>query len=96
MKIIANTEDLVEPFHARIEITLRNIVNTAQKLNDSITAMSHQSWVRCPKTTPIVFTYCVRWRNGTKPLMKNSPLVGTRMPVSILIVVDFPAPFGPM
>ena len=65
-------------------------------LNDSITAMSHQSWVRWPKTTPMVFTYDVRWRQGTKPLITISPRTGTRMPVSILMVVDFPAPFGPM
>ena len=27
---------------------------------------------------------------------RSGPPVGTRMPVSILIVVDLPAPFGPM
>src|SRR5208282_4855912 len=65
-------------------------------LNDSITAMSHQSCVRWPKTTPIVFTYWVRCLHGTNPFTQISPLVGTRMPVNILMLVDFPAPLGPM
>ena len=32
---------------------------------------------------------------GTIPSASMCPDVGTRMPVSILMVVDFPAPFGP-
>ena len=38
---------------------------------------------------------CAR-RLGSSPATRSWPEVGTRMPVSILIVVDFPAPFGPM
>ena len=33
---------------------------------------------------------------GTRPSIIPCPLVGTRMPVSILMVVDLPAPLGPM
>jgi hypothetical protein len=58
--------------------------------------MSHQSCVLCPKTTPMVATYRVRSRNGTNPLQTTSPDVGVRIPVSILIVVDLPAPLAPM
>lgn len=32
---------------------------------------------------------------GTTPATCASPEVGVRMPVSILMVVDLPAPFGP-
>ena len=38
----------------------------------------------------------VRLRLGSTPATRIEPEVGTRMPVSILIVVDLPAPFGPM
>ena len=37
----------------------------------------------------------MRFRCGTIPLTSTRPALGVRMPVSILIVVDFPAPFGP-
>ncbi len=37
----------------------------------------------------------VRSFHGTRPFTVISPRVGTRIPVSILIVVDLPAPFGP-
>ncbi len=30
------------------------------------------------------------------PATRSRPALGVRIPVSILIVVDFPAPFGPM
>ena len=66
-------------------------------LNDSTTAMSHHSCVRWPKTTPMVLHIrgALPPRNETvRPAI--SPDVGTRMPVSILMVVDLPAPFGPM
>ena len=33
---------------------------------------------------------------GSSPQVRTCPAVGTRMPVSILIVVDLPAPFAPM
>ena len=32
---------------------------------------------------------------GTRPLTTTSPSVGCSTPVSILMVVDFPAPLGP-
>jgi len=63
--------------------------------NDSSRGRSHQSWLRCPKTTPILRAFRSRLSHGTRPATVALPLVGTRMPVSILIVVDFPAPFGP-
>ncbi len=37
-----------------------------------------------------------RSSQGTTPSTVASPLVGWRMPVRILIDVDFPAPLGPM
>jgi len=52
--------------------------------------------VRCPKTTPIRRVSSTRFRDGSMPATDSDPEEGTRMPVSILIVVDFPAPFGPM
>ena len=36
-----------------------------------------------------------RRRDGSKPATSTPPDDGTRIPVSILIVVDLPAPFGP-
>jgi hypothetical protein len=51
---------------------------------------------RCPNTTPIRRARSVRCRLGSRPATRSRPAVGTRMPVSILIVVDFPAPLGPM
>src|SRR5687767_9582670 len=36
-----------------------------------------------------------RCRDGSRPPTRMRPLLGTRMPVSIFTVVDFPAPFGP-
>ncbi len=35
-------------------------------------------------------------RCGSSPATRSVPEVGIRIPVSILIVVDLPAPFGPM
>ncbi|MNI99478.1 hypothetical protein D3C73_1585690 [compost metagenome] len=64
--------------------------------NDSITPISHQSWLRWPNTTPMPRTKASRSLNGTKPFTAIWPEVGTRMPVSILIVVDLPAPFSPI
>ena len=37
-----------------------------------------------------------RWRQGTSPATVTCPPLGTRMPVSILMVVLFQAPLGPM
>ncbi|HUF40214.1 MAG TPA: hypothetical protein VMN57_16950, partial [Anaerolineales bacterium] len=59
---------------------------------DSIRARSHQSCERCPKTTPLLRALATRSRCGSRPSTRTVPLVGSRMPVSILIVVDFPAP----
>jgi hypothetical protein len=67
-----------------------------KSLNDSTTAMSHQSCVRWPNTAPIVRVYAERSRAGMKPFTRTSPEVGVRMPVSIFTVVDLPAPFAPM
>ena len=36
-----------------------------------------------------------RSRTGSSPHTRARPAVGTSTPVSILIVVDLPAPFGP-
>ena len=65
-------------------------------LKVSDTGMSHQSWVRWPNTTPMLRALAMRWRWGTIPPTETSPPVGTRMPTSILMVVDLPAPLGPM
>ena len=55
----------------------------------------HQSWLRWPNTVPIRNPSALRSRHGTKPERRAaSPDVGWRIPVSILIVVDFPAPLG--
>ena len=40
--------------------------------------------------------FSLRCFQGTSPATRTSPDVGTRIPVSILMVVDLPAPFGPM
>ena len=63
--------------------------------SDSISGRSHHSWVRWPKTTPMRWATALRWRCGERPSTSTRPAVGSRMPVSILIVVDLPAPFGP-
>ena len=61
-----------------------------------MTGRSHQSWVRCPKTTPMRATCALRSSQGTRPSISHLPESGTSMPEMILMVVDFPAPFGPM
>ncbi|CAM5683478.1 hypothetical protein SVIOM74S_03710 [Streptomyces violarus] len=63
--------------------------------NDSRTGRSHHSCVRCPNTAPTLRALRSRLRYGTTPATRASPDVGVRMPVSILMVVDLPAPFGP-
>ena len=96
MQIIANPKDLIEQFHARVEIFLRNIVNPPQQLE----RFNHRDIP--PELRPLAenhadrATYCRRWRYGINPFTIASPEVGTRMPVSILMLVDFPAPFGPI
>src|SRR3954471_20636402 len=65
------------------------------KRDESITGRSHQSWLRCPNTTPISRAFTVRYRCGTRPSTETAPPDGTSIPVSILIIVDLPAPFGP-
>ena len=67
----------------------------ATNLNESIRGKSHQSWLRCPKTTPMLKAFRVRCFQGTRPSTSMMPDVGASIPVSILIVVDLPAPFGP-
>ena len=52
--------------------------------------------VRWPKTTPMRRVSSTRLRDGSIPATEMRPAVGTSTPVSILIVVDLPAPFGPM
>lgn len=37
-----------------------------------------------------------RWLAGLNPSTEIEPALGVKIPVIILIVVDFPAPFGPM
>ena len=61
----------------------------------SCSGRSHQSWLRCPNTTPMRRASARRSRTGSSPHTRARPAVGTSTPVSILIVVDLPAPFGP-
>src|SRR5205085_11900137 len=56
---------------------------------------SHQSCERWPKTTPMCLASSRRCRSGFSSATLISPLLGTRIPVNILIVVLLPAPFGP-
>ncbi len=63
---------------------------------ESFSGRSHHSVVRCPKTTPIRCARRTRSRAGSMPATLSRPPLGVRIPVSILIVVDFPAPLGPM
>lgn len=51
--------------------------------------------VVCPNTTPIRRASASRCRAGSSPATRNRPAVGVRIPINILIVVLFPAPFGP-
>ena len=64
--------------------------------SDSASGRSHHSCERCPKTTPIRRDSSARCSTGRSPHVVTRPAVGVRMPVSILIVVDLPAPFAPM
>ena len=64
--------------------------------NDSRTGRSHQSCERWPNTTPTCRASRRLSGTGRSPQVRTLPAVGTRIPVSILIVVDFPAPFAPM
>ncbi len=57
---------------------------------------SHHSCERCPKTTPTRRARRRRSSTGRSPQVRTVPEVGTRMPVSILMVVDLPAPLAPM
>src|SRR5579885_280203 len=57
---------------------------------------SHHNCVLCPKTSPMRRANSRRWETGLNPATRTAPPLGTRIPVSILIVVDFPAPFGPI
>src|SRR6266540_2973973 len=57
---------------------------------------SNQSCARWPKRAPIRRASARRCVHGVRPRTRADPLVGCRMPVSILIDVDLPAPFGPM
>ncbi len=63
---------------------------------ESMRGRSHHRVVRCPNTTPIRRASRVRSREGSMPATRSRPPLGVRIPVSILMVVDFPAPFGPM
>src|SRR5437763_5494629 len=56
----------------------------------------YQSWDRWPNSVPMRAARARRCRQGTMPSTSASPSVGWRMPVSILIDVDLPAPLGPM
>ena len=56
----------------------------------------YQSCDRWPNSVPIRAASSRRFFQGTIPSTAASPLVGWRMPVSILIEVDLPAPLGPM
>ena len=62
----------------------------------SITGTSHQSWLRCPKTTPMSRAWRIRSFQGTRPSTAQEPLSGVSTPQRTLMVVLFPAPLGPM
>ena len=49
-----------------------------------------------PNTTPICETCARRSFHGTRPSMTQVPLSGVKMPERILMVLLFPAPFGPI
>ena len=63
---------------------------------ESITGTSHHSWERWPNTTPMWATCRLRSCQGTRPSTRQTPESGVSMPLSILMVEDFPAPLGPM
>ena len=64
--------------------------------NDSASGRSHHSSERCPNTTPMRRASCDALARRHQPGdLHLGPRVGTSTPVSILIVVDLPAPFGP-
>ena len=83
-------------FHALVEIPLRDVVNAPQQLERFDHGDVPPKLRALPKDHADGLHVCRRCRQGTKPLMRISPPLGTRMPVSILMVVDLPAPFGPM
>src|SRR5947209_15713061 len=64
--------------------------------SESMRGKSHHSCERWPKTTPMRLASSLRWRRGLSPATLTVPPLGWRMPVSILMVVDLPAPFGPI
>ena len=64
--------------------------------NDSRSGRSHHSCDRWPNTTPIRRARSRRFFSGSSPQVRTRPEVGTRIPQSILIVVDLPAPLAPM
>ena len=62
----------------------------------SITGISHHNWLFCPNTTPIFLEISFRLSCGHLPKIFISPILGAIMPVNSFIVVDLPAPFGPI
>ena len=64
--------------------------------NESITGVSHHSWLRWPNTTPMDATCRTRSLQGTRPMTDTRPESGVSMPLIILMVVDLPAPLGPI
>ena len=80
-----------------INVEARKFANEViYKLKDSITGKSHHNCVFCPKTAPIFLLFSILFSFGTIPFTTTCPDVGDNRPVSIFIVVDFPAPFSPM
>ena len=65
-------------------------------VKDSLNGKSHHNCVLCPNTTPIFPAFFLRFLYGSIPLTLQVPLVGVKMPVIILMVVDFPAPLLPI
>ena len=57
---------------------------------------SIQSSERCPNSVPMRWLRRLRSSHGVRPSTWAWPRVGWRIPVRILIDVDFPAPLGPM
>jgi hypothetical protein len=64
--------------------------------NDWRGVSSNHSCERWPNSVPMRRVSDLRSSHGTTPSTVAVPLVGCKMPVSILIDVDLPAPLGPM
>src|SRR3989338_6960443 len=69
---------------------------TPKNSSESVKGKFGKSCERVPKTVPILYASFFRSFDGSSPRTLAFPDVGKSMPVNILIVVDFPAPLGPI